>query len=138
MLALARRLALAKEWTEAIGWQKKGIAASEGFTAPLWADLGDFYLRMGDPAAAKASLDKSLALDKYNYAAHRILAEFFLTHAKPHEAAQEYRFLLRYYPFRERTLYSRASEAFRMAGNLQESERAQEQGLRVFPPLKVE
>ncbi len=138
MLALARRLVAKQEWNEAIAWQKKGIAASESNIAPLWAHLGEMYLRANDNAEAQKCFDKALALDPYTYAAHRILAETFFSHNKAQEAAVQYRHLLRYHPMGGPSLFNRAAEAFRLAGLGEEAAAAQERGIRLYPPKKPE
>jgi tetratricopeptide (TPR) repeat protein len=130
----ARLMAYEKKWLEAQEAQMQGLAVSNGYLALEWAQYGDLCLRGGKGAEAQAAFDKALALDKYNYGAHRIMAEFFLAAGMYKESAQQFRFLVRYHPMRDPGLYPQAAEALRRAGDASQANRMLAKGQRLFPP----
>lgn len=135
--ALARNLAYQEHWADAVEAQQQGLGDDAPRMATAWAQLGDLYLRSGRGADAKKAFDKALAMDKYNYSAHQILGEFFLSSGLYKESAQEFRFLVRYYPLGDPSLYPKAADALRRTGDASAANRMEAKGRRLFPPAET-
>ncbi len=133
MIALAQVLARTNRVEEAIDWQKQVIAAGQPPLYMHWSQLGEFYKLKGDQAAAQQALEKSLALEPYGYAAHRVLGEMYLEAGRNRDAANQFRFLLRFHPASDFSVYERAAEAIRRAGGQREAERVLARGRQIFP-----
>jgi len=121
--ALAAVLSQTARLDEAVVWQQKAAETDEPNRYQRWAELAQLYSRKGDTAAAQAAFQKSLALEPYGYDAHYGLANLFLTSGRIEEAARQFRFLLRYHPGRDLSVWESAAEALRRAGHQREADR---------------
>jgi spermidine synthase len=129
---LAAVLAQTGRFDEAIPWQQRAIQSEETSAYARWAELGQLYLRKGDPAAAQAAFRKSLALEPYGYDAHYGLATLCLTAGQLQDAAREFRFLLRFHPLKGFSLWEMAADTLRRAGYQREADRVLARGRALF------
>jgi tetratricopeptide (TPR) repeat protein len=131
--ALAAVLSQTARLDEAVVWQQKAAETDEPNRYQRWAELAQLYSRKGDTATAQAAFQKSLALEPYGYDAHYGLANLFLTSGRIEEAARQFRFLLRYHPGRDLSVWESAAEALRRAGHQREADRVLARRRALFP-----
>jgi spermidine synthase len=129
---LAAVLAQTGRFEEAITWQQRAIQSEETSAYVRWAELGQLYLRKGDSAAARVAFRKSLALKPYGYDAHYGLAMLCLTAGRMEEAVREFRFLLRFHPLKDLSLWEMAADTLRRAGYQREADRVLARGRVLF------
>jgi spermidine synthase len=117
----------------ALELQQRLIAAEPPQLYEDWARLGKLYLAAGRNEKGLEAFKRSLELEPLGYLAHRNLADYFVRSGETQKAIEEHRFLIRYYPARDPSLYLRLSGLYRRTGNEGEAQKTLRKAKRLFP-----
>lgn len=120
-------------WSEAIEWQKKRIAAETNPTADAKLLLGEFMLRAGDTADAEREYKDVLAQDSYNGNAHRMLGEIYRRGQRWEEARVQLETVVHYFPAGDPETYIALGDVYRNLGRENDAVQMVQECERIFP-----
>ncbi|MGH9795489.1 MAG: fused MFS/spermidine synthase [Candidatus Acidiferrales bacterium] len=118
-------------WAAALPWQQRVTAMDP--TEDELSALGEVLMRTGDLTGAEEYFTRALAIDAYNYSAHRNLGEIFRQAGQFDRALPHLEHVVRLDPDTEAGVYIAIADVYRRLGRPHDARAAIEKGRRLFP-----
>jgi len=135
-LALADRVQFAEElgdWPAAARAQAALISAAANPAAIEYCRLGEFWLRVPNPAEGEGALLRGVALDPYSFSCHRNLGEFYRHRGQMDLAREHLELIVRFYPDTDPGTFTSLAAVDRALGDNRAALQALRKGHRIFP-----
>lgn len=133
-LALSDRVQFAQDlgdWLAAARAQTALISAKPA--AIDYCRLGEFWLRVPNPAEGERALLKGIELDPYSYSCHRNLGEFYRHRSQMDLARRHLESVVRFYPDTDPGVFTSLAAVNRALGDNRSALQVLRKGHRIFP-----
>jgi spermidine synthase len=125
------------DWSAAIEWQQKRIAAEAYAPADAHMQLAELLWRRGDAAGAGREYYGVLEHDPYNAATHFLLGELLRQRQDLDDARMQLELAVRYFPMGNPQAYISLADVYRNLGRAQDAAATLADGERIFPDNRL-
>jgi spermidine synthase len=110
-----------------------GLSPHRSLKCQAYANLGWLCVKKKNVKEAEDWFNRSIALDRYSFAAHKQLADLYWEQKRKTDAIREYEFLVKYFPRNSETAFINLSKLYAEGGRFKEGRKLLELGRSVFP-----